>query len=66
MYTNKASCVQEVIDDEKQAMDVDENALEGQPDEESDFIFGLNTILNLTRPNVSVHQTRFLQRWYWN
>lgn len=41
------------MDDDKQAMDVDDDALEGTPDEEGDFIFGLNTIVNITKPKVS-------------
>ena len=44
--------LQEVIDDEQEAMEVDTDALEGEPDEEGDFVFGLSTILNLTLRKV--------------
>ncbi|KAA0192989.1 hypothetical protein HAZT_HAZT012260 [Hyalella azteca] len=46
---NYVGCVlKEVIDDEKEAMEVDDDALEGEPDTESDYIFGINTILNIS------------------
>ncbi|KAF2354213.1 BCP1 family, partial [Trinorchestia longiramus] len=46
---NFVGCViKEVIDDDKEAMEVDDDALEGEPDTESDYVFGVNTILNIS------------------
>lgn len=41
------SVIKQVIDDVEEAMEVDNDALEGEPDEESDYVFGVNTVVNI-------------------